>query len=376
MLAAEVESPEQLEQIGIRLINIVSAAVDVGYSRVNVQASVGAYQVQPGDDVKEMLHNADLALWEAKARGKKQCVVFTAEMGAQADRKHVLRADLAEAWERGEMRMLYQPIVRLRADEVVGVEALARWTHPRFGPISPAEFIPLAEESGTIVALGRWVVRQSVTDAAAWQRHAPDLYVSVNVSPLQLRDPAFGEDVEALLHESGVKRGTVVLELTETAVMSDTNGAVDVMLALRKSGIKWAIDDFGTGYSSLAYLQHLPVDRVKVDRSFVTGARNNARRANVVRAIIGLARMMKLDVVAEGIESVEDARQLRELGCVYGQGFLYSEALSPSEVVHAAQYGLVSKPSELSDSFGAAEGEFIGFAQVAQLLQRELAGSD
>jgi EAL domain-containing protein (putative c-di-GMP-specific phosphodiesterase class I) len=245
-----------------------------------------------------------------------------------------LKGDLERAVERGEFRLLYQPIVELSTGEPVGVEALVRWDHPRRGLIMPSEFIPIAEETGVIVALGRWVLEEACRQARRWESARPDAppTVSVNVSGRQVADGTLASDLSAVLASSGLDPARLILEFTEGVLMHDTELTVGTLRDLKLLGVRLAIDDFGTGFSSLNYLRLFPVDILKVDGSFVAGLSTSLSQRAVVQAILTLARTLHLEAVAEGIEDAAQLAALRELGATRGQGFYFAPALMADEV--------------------------------------------
>jgi len=308
---------------------------DDGPSRSDVQcgASVGIACAHVGDDPDAVLRNADLAMYHAKASGKGRHAEFAPAMHATAADRLALAADLRHAVTRHELRVEFQPIVDLATAHVVGAEALLRWAHPARGLVSPAEFIPLAETTGSIVGLGRWVLRTACREAAAWAAVAGDAapgvppYVSVNLSGRQLDDPGLVDDVVAALAASGLAPRALLLELTETALMRDAERALTSLHRLKTLGVRLAIDDFGTGYSSLAYLQRFPVDVLKLDRAFVSGIARSASDAALARAVVALGASLQLETVAEGIETPEQRDHLRALGCRLGQGFLFARPM-------------------------------------------------
>jgi EAL domain-containing protein (putative c-di-GMP-specific phosphodiesterase class I) len=229
----------------------------------------------------------------------------------------------------------YQPIVELSSTRLVGVEALVRWNHPERGMVGPGAFIPLAEATGLIVPLGRWVLRQSCLQLARWRAaypNAADVYMSVNLSVRQIQAPGLIEDVAAAIAEAGVPAGNVTLELTETLLMRDTAATAHVLADLKALGVKLAVDDFGTGYSALSYLRSFPVDILKIDKSFVDGVATNQEDAALAQTIVQLGRTLNLQTLAEGIESADQSSQLEALGCTYGQGFLFARPTAPEEV--------------------------------------------
>jgi diguanylate cyclase (GGDEF)-like protein len=288
--------------------------------------------------VDALLRDADLAMYRAKASGKGRYTFFEPSMHAEAVSRLELEADLRAALARGEFRLVYQPIVALADGRIEGVEALARWDHPLRGTVSPADFIPLAEETGIIVPLGRWVLGEACRQARAWADaglgDAPGaaLTVTVNVSGRQVYDPAFVDDVRAALAAAGVDPRRLVLELTESVMIDRPELALERFTALKAVGVRLAIDDFGTGYSALSYLQRFPIDVLKIDRSFVDGLRKGGPQGSLARTIVALGQALSLRTVAEGIEDAAQRAALHEVGCPLGQGFLFARPLEPAAV--------------------------------------------
>jgi diguanylate cyclase (GGDEF)-like protein len=298
--------------------------------RVQVTCSVGVAALREGDAPVDVLHRADLAMYSAKRDAGRRVAVFSESMAQQADRRHLLSADLSGAVARGELHIVYQPLYRLGDGTLAGAEALLRWTHPLFGAVPPDEFIPLAEESGAIHAIGGWVLDTAIAQTAQWQRtgrYLPQLFV--NVSAAQFTDELPGH-VRDLLGRHGVQADRLTLEITESQLPGlAVNGA---MLALRESGVHIALDDFGAGYSSLAQLARLPVDILKIDRDFIRNLGETAGRP-VMDAVINLARALGLTTVAEGIEDLGQAAEASNAGVDFGQGYLFSRPESPDSLV-------------------------------------------
>jgi diguanylate cyclase (GGDEF)-like protein len=315
---------EDREAFVERLFGALAEPVALAGKRLNLRASVGV-----ADRGADLLRNADLAMQAAKAAGTNRCAVFSEEMHVAAMARLDRREQLERAIEGEELVLHFQPIVSLDGGDPVGFEALVRWQHPERGMLSPAEFIPLAEETGLIVPLGAWVLREACRVAATWSG-AP--YLSVNVSSGQLEQPGFADEVEAVLAETGLAARRLVLEVTERSLV----GAAEAerLQALRRLGVRLAIDDFGTGYSSLDYLRRFPMDVLKIDRSFTCDA---AAGDPLLRAIVAMGHSLGLVLVPEGIEDAGQADALRELGCRLGQGFHYgrpapADALLPAAV--------------------------------------------
>jgi diguanylate cyclase (GGDEF)-like protein len=308
--------------------------LSTGGHDLTVTASAGI-SIYPHDglDAHGLLRNAVAALRRAREQGGGDYQFYAAEMNVKALRRLTLESGLRRAVEGGELVLYYQPQVDTVTGRVVGLEALARWVHPEHGMIPPAEFIPLAEETGLIIPLGEWVLRRACSQVKAWQVEGFDpLPVAVNLSGRQFRRGDLPQLVSRVLGETGLPPSSLRLELTESCVMEDAGFAAGVLRELKAQGVGLSIDDFGTGYSSLSYLKRLPVDELKIDRSFVNDATNNEDDAAIVAAIVLLARTLRLQVVAEGVETKEQLELLRALGCGRAQGFLFSRPLPAEEV--------------------------------------------
>ena len=300
-------------------------------------ASLGIAIAEPIDSAGDVLRHADVAMYLAKANGRGRYELFEPRMLESVVGRLGLQSDLRRALDDPESREFlldYQPIMELATQRVVGVEALIRWDHPVQGRITPAVFVPLAEETGLIIPLGRRALHLACSDSAPWVREYPGMHVTVNLSARQLPDPALASEVSDALARSGLPPASLVLELTESAIMQQPERSAQVFRELRGLGVRLAIDDFGTGYSSLSYLQQLPAAILKIDRSFLTSLDQGPNGATLVRGIIGLANGLGLITVAEGIETEEQATILRALGCSCGQGLLFSPPLPASEVSH------------------------------------------
>jgi EAL domain-containing protein (putative c-di-GMP-specific phosphodiesterase class I) len=303
---------------------------------VPLRASLGIAMSQTADaDVDALIRDADVAMYTAKKRGGSRYVIFEDSMRAGVAERLELEMELRRALAQEQLALHYQPTVNLTTGEIVGVEALLRWSHRTRGSISPAVFIPLAEESGLIVPIGRWVLEQACIQARRWHDRFPSrdpLGMSVNVSPIQLGRDDFVQDVERILRETGVRPGSITLEITESALMEDTDASTAALEQLKALGVHLAIDDFGTGYSSLNYLQRMPIDILKIDRSFVDRIDQGGDELAFARAIVELARSLSLRTIAEGIELESQAECLDRLGCDLGQGFLYAKAVPADEL--------------------------------------------
>ncbi len=327
ILLDDLEHPTDAARVATRALEILRVPFDVAGRSMPVNSSIGIVVHTDGVTADELLRNADIAMYMAKHGGKGRFEVFEPSMHTAAVERLQVETDLAQALERDEFVLHYQPIVTLDDGMIVGVEALLRWQHPARGLISPADFIPLAEATGHIVAIGRWVLREACARAADWQRRfpsSPALEVAVNVSMQQLTHGDVLQDARDALAASGLAPAHLTLELTESA-LADQHGTVAATLtALRADGVRIAIDDFGTGYSSLSYLQQFPVDVLKIDRSFVGGMVDGTQHPAIVRAIIDLGHTLDLETVAEGIERDTELAQFRSLRCHRGQGYLFA----------------------------------------------------
>jgi EAL domain-containing protein (putative c-di-GMP-specific phosphodiesterase class I) len=280
-------------------------------------------------DADELIRNADAAMYIAKRDGKGGYRIFEPAMHEGVLERLELRADLQRAMAGGQLELHYQPVVRLADGTVTGVEALLRWRHPERGIVPPDVFIPLAEEMGLIVPIGRWVLREACRQARQMQRLVPTdpaLTMSVNLSVKQLQHSDIVADVTDALTESGLPASCLTLEITETVMMTDTEASLQRLHDLKRLGVRLAMDDFGTGYSSLSYLSQLPVDVIKMDRSFLSAGASPQASA-LASAVVGLGETLQLEVVAEGIEYQEQWTGLRELGCDLGQGFLFARPM-------------------------------------------------
>lgn len=331
-----ITSIAEAEQVAERMLRALDAPFMVRGKEIFVGASIGvALSRAETSGPNDLLREADVALYQAKAAGRRSVVVFRRDMAMAIAERVSLESELHGAAERGELRVLYQPIIDLQTERIRGVEALLRWNHPQRGQIAPAEFIPVAEETGLIVPIGRWVLREACRDAAAWQPADPEeprFRVNVNLSARQLRDSRLVESVRHALQDAGLPASALELELTEHSLLDDGTATREMLSGLQSLGVGLAIDDFGTGYSSLGYLRHLPVTTLKMDRVFVGGLGSQGGGDAIVEAIVALAHALKLQVTAEGIERSEQLEQLQAIGCDHGQGFLFARPLEAAAV--------------------------------------------
>ncbi|MGZ8695069.1 MAG: putative bifunctional diguanylate cyclase/phosphodiesterase, partial [Gaiellaceae bacterium] len=299
---------------------------------LTIAASVGvAPALTGGESMADLMRNADLAMYEAKRRGGAQCRLFEAAMHETALSRLELGAELQCAVEEEQFELHFQPIVNLETGEIAGAEALIRWRHPERGLLFPGDFLPLAEETGLIVPMGRWVLEEATRTLRRWQVDHPEvqLYLSANVSMRQLYDPGIVDAVRDALNDAGVGADRLVIEITESFLADESEAPRDRLQRLRALGVRLAVDDFGTGYSALSYLQRFPIDVLKIDRSFVEHARRTSASANLVRSIVQLGQSLHLEIVAEGIEDAEQAKLLYGMGVRSGQGYHYARPLAP-----------------------------------------------
>lgn len=295
-----------------------------------VSASVGVGLASVGDSAESLLSRADAAMYAAKNRGGSGHQIYDESVDRSIKRRPELLNDLHGAADRGEMSIYYQPVVDLASGDVVCLEALARWNHPQFGPVPPDEFIPLAEESGVIHSLGRWVLARALEDCASWRRgERPGVGVAVNVSGRQFSDEGLAAFLSNVLTRTGLDPGAVTLEITESVIVTVESTTETVLQDLKATGVRLSIDDFGTGYSSLAYLRCLPIDVLKVDRSFVSGLGQEGRDTAIVTAMVELAHSLRLAVVAEGVETDTELEMVKRAGCDEAQGYLLGRPEPP-----------------------------------------------
>ncbi|MBT9502489.1 MAG: EAL domain-containing protein [Burkholderiaceae bacterium] len=337
ILIDEPEDEGEVLAVAARVLAALEQPAHIHGTELRPQASLGlCFGSQAYRAADEMLRDADLALYKAKADGKGRLQVFDASLHEQLDRRLQLEADLRHAIDAGQLSLVYQPLYGLQERRLIGFEALARWTHPVRGPISPAVFVALAEETGCIQALTAWAIAEAMRQLAAWRRESPacdGLVMHVNVSGKDLSRPALVPHVRELLQRHALPAHLLTLEITESALMDQRELALSTLHELRALGVKLGIDDFGTGYSSLAYLSTLPFDCLKIDRSFVMGMAQSQQNVEIVRTILSLGRSLNKQVVAEGIETDDQLLRLQEMGTPVGQGYLLARPLNPEQVI-------------------------------------------
>ena len=330
MFLEDIKDETDATRVAERIHKELRISFQVDGHEVFTTSSIGIALSSTGyTQPEDLLRDADTAMYRAKALGKACYSMFDTAMHKRAVALLQLDHDLRRALEQKEFRLHYQPIVLLETVEVLGLEALLRWEHPERGLVPPAEFIPLAEETRLIIPIGRWVLEEACRQVRAWQaQFGADVPVNVNLSGKQLSQRDLVDQITQILQEFSLDGRSLKLEITESMIMEDIESVITTLRQLKALGIQSSMDDFGTGYSSLSYLHRLPIDVIKIDRSFVSGSRSGVEKPEVVRTIITLARDLGMDVVAEGIETAEQLAQLRALGCKYGQGYLFSKPLN------------------------------------------------
>lgn len=347
ILLAEIEHPNDAALIADKLLAAFSVSHQVGGQDLHITLSIGI-SVYPDDgvDLDAVLQSADTAMYHAKAHGRNSFQFFRSDMNTRAVRRLHLESSMRRALKRGEFVLHYQPKIDLASGTISGAEALIRWQDPELGLIPPAQFVPVAEECGLIVPIGRWVLREACRQVKAWlDAGLAVVPVAVNISALEFRHKSFLEGLLLILEETGLAPGYLELELTESILMHDVEASASVLASLKAMGVKLAIDDFGTGYSSLSYLKRFPIDTLKIDQSFVRDIATDADDATIVSAVIGMGRSLNHRVVAEGVETAEQFSFLRARHCPEGQGYLFSHPLSAEDFARVLVAGSVGLPA-------------------------------
>lgn len=335
-------------RVAQKLIDSLARPITVGNEHFDVGASIGiASFPRDGSDAGTLLENADRAMYHAKRSGRSSYRFHSEEMGSRARERLETEQRLARALHLGELMLHFQPRVDLESLRIVGAEALLRWVHPRGGVLAPREFLPIAEETGQILAIGEWVLRSACATARPWvEAHGGEFHLSVNVSARQLRQVGFEQAVDRALAESGLRPAQLTVELTEAILVDGTGATERVLAALRERGVRISIDDFGQGHAALATLKRVPCDEIKIDRAFITGVADDARDATIASAIIALSKGLGLEVVAEGVEVPEQLEFLERHGCRTAQGYLFSTPLPADDFTARLARGLGAVGSE------------------------------
>jgi diguanylate cyclase (GGDEF)-like protein/PAS domain S-box-containing protein len=336
VIVRDTADEDETANFAARIMECLSEPVQLeDGSELYVTACIGAAIARPGTAAEDLVREADAALYRAKDRGRAAIEFFDEDLRSRARSRVDLGAALRRALERGELYLVHQPVVTLGDVTLRGSEALIRWNHPDRGVINPIDFIPLAEETGLIVPVGEWVLSEALRQIAKWRSRFPmvgEYNVAINLSARQLASPDLVAAVAGALKSSEVPADSVYLEITESTLLSQVASNLDTLRLLRGLGVHLTVDDFGTGYSSLSYLRQLPIDSLKIDRSFIDGLGVDSHDTAIVEAVIGLAKVLDLDVVAEGVETRSQLELLKEMGCRMGQGFLFSEPLERGEM--------------------------------------------
>ncbi len=342
------DDQSKMMSVAQRIINAICAPYSISGQNIIIGASIGIAVIDKScAGAADIMRYADIALYRAKSEGRNRACIYDEEMDTELSNRKLLEADLRDAIENDRLRLVYQPIVNKSGDQVIGVEALCRWTHPVRGEIPPTEFIAVAEHSGLIIPLGAWVLRRACRDGRGW----PGINLAVNVSPLQFRQVGFVETVEHIMDETGFEATRLELELTESVLLGNAGTVESAMLRLKSLGVRIALDDFGTGYSSLLYLRRFPFDKLKIDRSFVHSIEKAADAAAIVHAVVSLGRGLGMQVTAEGVETADQQLFLRAAGVHSMQGFRFGKPVSAAETterLRAAQSAVPGQPKALA----------------------------
>jgi diguanylate cyclase (GGDEF)-like protein len=349
IIQSDTEKPETAATLAERIIAEVSKPYNIDGQEALLGASIGMATYTPDNpvDAKQLLKNADLALYNSKSDGRGTYHFFHEEMDTELRDRKKLEMDLRRALREEQFELHYQPQVDLTSQRIIGLEALIRWRHPERGNVSPPEFLPVAESSGLIRPISEWVLFTACREAVKW---AP-LRIAVNLSPSQFQQRDFVAIVERALAQSGLPANRLELEITEVVLITDTTRTLGVLNALRQLGIHIAMDDFGTGYSSLGYLRRFPFDKIKIDRSFISDLDNDGDAQAIVRAIIGLSRALSIHINAEGVETLEQAQALLKEGCEEVQGYLYGKPMPPKDINELLiRSGVLSAPADAAGS--------------------------
>jgi diguanylate cyclase (GGDEF)-like protein len=330
IVQAGASQPTDATSLASRLIDVIGAPYELGDDQVKVELSIGI-ALAPGDglDPDQLLKNADMALYRAKSDGHGLYRFFEPEMDARMQARRTLEIDLRKAITNGEFELFYQPLINMQTEYVTGFEALIRWRHPARGMIPPLDFIPVAEETGLIVPIGDWVLRQACAEAATWPS---DVKIAVNLSPIQFKTKGLLRSVVSALAVSGLPATRLELEITESVLLQDADATLAILHELRGLGVRISMDDFGTGYSSLSYLRKFPFDKIKIDQSFIVDMSDHNDSLAIVRAVIAMGGGLGIATTAEGVETAEQFKRLKLEGCTEVQGYLFSPPRPASDV--------------------------------------------
>ena len=325
IIACEAQDRREVESLAMRMMEEITRPVRIDDHRLEIATSMGiALMPDDGQDLETLMRGADLALYQSKVNGRKQVSFFDPSMTRALVRRREIEAELRLALQRDELSIFFQPIVDLETGRIRTFEALVRWFHPEKGELRPDEFIPVAEETGAIVTLGNWITAQAAKAAAQWPE---DVTLAVNLSPLQIKAPGAALGILNALREARLSPTRLELEITETVLLDHSQNTENFIAELSEAGVKFALDDFGTGYSSLSYLNKYPFSKIKVDRSFVSGINQGKKSDAIIRAVSGMGATLGMEIVAEGLETIEQVGAVRDAGCTLGQGFYFSRAV-------------------------------------------------
>jgi diguanylate cyclase (GGDEF)-like protein len=334
ILLEYIANIDQVIEIAESILNGFQIPLILNGGEIFINVSIGIVLGNKNyHQATDLLRDADLAMYKAKAQGRNSYKIFNVKMHDQAIKRLTLETDLRNAIDRQELMVYYQPIIDiLNGDRLIGFEALVRWRHPIRGIVSPMDFVPVSEETGLIVALDSWVFHEACQQLVKWQATFPALKMSINLSAQNIHNPNLLTDIDRILAKTGLDGKSITLEITENILIADINQTIDLLSQIKVRNIQVSIDDFGTGYSSLNYIHRLPADYLKIDRSFVNQIQEASRNYQIVRTIIGLGNQIGLAIVAEGIETSEQLQILQDLGCQFGQGYLFSQPLSVQDI--------------------------------------------
>jgi EAL domain-containing protein (putative c-di-GMP-specific phosphodiesterase class I) len=345
VLLPDLRSDQDAEEICQKLLQSVAQPIRIGKHEIIVTASIGIGLFPGCDDVDSLFKNADFAMYRVKNSGRNGSQVYVPGIAMQGLQQLQMESALRTALEDKEFEILYQPQISFANGQLVGMESLLRWNSAEFGLVGPNTFIPLAEETGLIVPIGEWVLLQSCKDVAALQRSlGVECSVAVNISPRQFQQKDFPATVERALHTSGLKPHQLELEITENLLMVDSEESLEIMQRVRKLGVRFAIDDFGTGFSNMGYITRFAVDRIKIDRSFISRCDVDENSRAVTAAIIALAHSLQIEVIAEGVESDQHVQMLRQMSCDQAQGYFYSRPLKMVDMQNFSLHNLREHP--------------------------------
>ena len=335
ILLSSITEPSDAMHVAQKVVDAISAPFALGGNEVNIGTSIGiAIYPDNGEDRQSLIKNADAAMYHAKENGRNNFQFFSPSMNDKAFERLSLENDIRRALKGDEFFLQYQPQLDIRTGKIVGIEALIRWRHPEQGLIPPNSFIPIAEKSGLIIPIGEWVLRAVCAQITAWRiAGLPSFVTAVNISAQHFKHKSFMESLAKILEETGISPSLLELEITESAIMESAESVLDTLHALKQTGFSLSIDDFGTGYSSLSYLKHFPIDKLKIDRSFVQDISTDSSNNAIIETIINMGHNLKLKVIAEGVETAEQLDILHSLQCDEVQGYYFSRPLSPQDFV-------------------------------------------